>query len=218
MERLFIPFTIAETKDAPAVAQVKFRIDRPQSQFRAAVISRMKFMRVYEQSKYEMLQYPFTDAWDRWKAYLDSQRSAISRAETVRNDLFFGHARSPELRAMDELPCIVEFELIRPSISSDRVIVNTNAQLEYQTINTTKNKFSNNDKTVQCHMTYLTDLTRGDYGGWEGSITCNMSNLGVFDIKNMSLGNEFELKVKMYNFKMEQMSTIPSMELNILFR
>lgn len=218
MERIFVPFTIASTKDAPAEAKVNFTIQRRQSQFKAAVLTRIKFMKLYEQSKYDMLQHPFTQTWDRWKSYLDIQRSLIAEGSVVRNDLSFGHARSPELRALDELPHIIEIEMTSPSIGADRSAVSTNAQLEYQTVDKVKNKFIDKPKTIQTHLVYLSSLVRGEYGGWEGTITCNMSDVGFFRMESQGLANQFEMKIRMYNFKKEQLSTIPAMELNLLFR
>jgi len=218
MERIFVPFTIANTKDAPAEAKVNFTIQRRQSQFKAAVVTRLKFMKLYEQSKYEMLQHPFTQTWDQWKAYLDINRELISNGSATRNDLNFGHARSPELRALDELPHLIEIEMTSPGIGVDRTSVNANAQLEYQTIDVSKKKFIDKPKTIQTHLVYLSGLVRAEYGGWEGTITCNMSDVGFFRMENQALSNQFELKIRMYNFKREQLSTIPAMELNILFR
>lgn len=126
MERIFIPFTIAPTKDAPAEAVVNFTVQRAKNNFRVISLSRLKFMKLYEQSKYENLQHPFNQSWSEWQSYLDSERTRIAGGETVRNDLNFGHARNPELKALDDLPHIIEVELQRPQLNQDRVNTNIN--------------------------------------------------------------------------------------------
>lgn len=218
MERVFFPFTLAPTRDLPAEAKVNFRVDRAQSQFNRITIAGLKFMKVYEQSKYGSVQRPFTEGWDKWATYLSDTRQDVSDGTDVRNDLEFGHARNPELRALDDLPHLIEIKLNMPSRGVDRTFVTVNEQQEYQSNNMNKKKFKNNNETIQSHLIYMTNMVRGEYGGWEGSIACNMSDLGFFDVRGKSLSNEFEISVKMFNYKGEQLSEIPGMEMNLLFR
>lgn len=78
--------------------------------------------------------------------------------------------------------------------------------------------FADNPKSIQSHLMYSTNLMHGEYGGWEGTISCNMSDVGFFSLSNNVVGNEFEMKIRMYNYKREQLSSMPAMEMNLLIR
>jgi hypothetical protein len=217
MERVILPFAISEDTETGAVSTTRFTVQRNQTNFRSVTISGLKFMRLYEQANYSTFQYPFNQSWDEHNDFLKEERANISQGSITRNDLHFGHARAPELKALDEMPHIIEFDFDLPGTYGARNSINKNPQLQYQTISTIESLKDDVTK-IQILLVYSPDLTRGEYGGWEGSIACNMQNLGTIPLDNRGMANEFEVNVRMFNFKMEVMNTVPSVQLDLLFR
>jgi hypothetical protein len=217
MQHVTLPFTLSKDSKTKAVSEVTFTVQSPRSSFQAVSIAGVKFSKVFEQERYNIGNYPFTQFWDDRKEYLQLQRENIALGNLVRNDLQFGINRTPELRALDELPHWIEID-IDQSRPLDRSSIGVNAQLEYQSDDREKEVFSEDPGKVQSLLLLNTNLIRGEYGGWEGTVTCNMSNIGTFRLRNEGQGTIFTIKACLYDFKNKGMSTFPAMQLDLLFR
>jgi hypothetical protein len=218
MHRVVLPSTISIEKKGTAVAELTFDVQAPQSQFRSVTIQNLKFMKCYEQGKFTDNQYPINETQFEWESYKQNQRGLVVGKVLKRDDIGFGHARNPELRALDELPHTVDIEVVRAGLRRDNINIGEEFMNEYQSVDTEKQRLSENNKSLQAMLVYSTNLIRGEYGGWEGTVSCSTPNVGIVNLLGQGMGNTFTIRVKMFDFKGLAMSSIPSVELVLLFR
>ncbi len=216
MHHVILPFSLSKDRHTKAVSEHTFTIDSPRGQFRGINIASLRFMKVYEQERYTITQYPFTGAWDEHKANLDLQRSTQAFGP-ARNDLDWGTGRSPDLKNLDELPHMIELEVVR--LPHRRVRTHTTFPLseEYNTQFAPSKPIESDSTKIQRMLVYSTNLTVGRHFGYAGTISCNMSNLGMVDISGMGQANEFTIRASVYNFMRQPIGEFPEMELGLVF-
>ena len=217
MQHVSLPFTISKDSNSKAVSEITFTVQSPRSSFRSVSVTGLRFTKLCEQERYNINNYPFTQLWDDRKNYLDLLRENISQGNLVRNDLQFGINRTPELRALDELPHWIELRMDQAS-PIDRSAIALEKQLEYQSNDTKKEDFREDPGTLQSMLILQTNLIRGEYGGWEGTVTCNMGNIGTFRLRNEGHGTVFTIKASLFDFKQNAANIVPEMQLDLLFR
>jgi hypothetical protein len=220
MEEIILPFKLSPDKNTKAVSELEFTVQRQQSQFSTVSVSRLRFMKLYEEERYSLNQYPLnSESWCDYKEALDLFRANISSgAVPQRNDLHFGHARNPELKALDQLPHYIEIDIVRSEHRTDRTSLERSAQGEYQTVNPSKEQLKEDNTKIQSLLICDTDLRHAGYGGWEGVLKCDMQNLGFVRVRHQGLGNTFKVRASMYNFLGQALSEMPSIQLSLLFR
>lgn len=217
LQRVILPFTLSKDENSKAVSEVTFTVQSPRSSFRAVNIAGLRFMKVYEQERYKLSQYQFTQTWDEYKDYLDLQRENISIGNLTRNDLPMGHNRNLELKALDELPHWIEFEM-ETSSPIDRSSIRLSSQQEYQTNDPKRVKLVADEGKIQSMLLLNTSLTHQDHEGWEGSVSCDMNNLGTFRLRDGGHGNTFTIHASMFDFTRRALSEMPAIQVDLLFR
>lgn len=215
MQHVVLPFKLSKDVNTKAVSEIRFTVQSPRSSFRAVRVSGLRFMRVYEQERYNLGNRPFTQFWDDYTDYLNLQRENISIGNLTRNGLSMGHLRSPEMRALDELPHWIELSMEQAS-PIDRSSIALSAQQEYQSDSPFTALIEDPSK-VQSMLIMNTNLFRGEYGGYEGTASCDMRNLGSFRLRNEGQGTQFIIKACMYNFNRRALSVMPSIQLELTF-
>lgn len=217
MQRLSLPFTLGQDQDTKAVSEIAFTVQSPRSSFRSVSIAGLRFMKVYEHERYNLTNYPFNETWDEHMNYLQLQRENIAIGNLVRNDLAMGHTRAFELKSLDMLPHRIEFSMdnARPI---DRSSIVVGDQLEYQSTDSKKAKFSESDRTIQSLLILNTSLAHEPHKEWEGVVSCDMNNLGAFSLVTGGHGTNFILRVSMYSFLNKALSVLPEMQVDLLFR
>lgn len=219
MQRVIIPFKLSKNIRETAESEFTFTVQQPQSSFRRISIQALKFMKIYEQSKYTGFVRPVEPLWEKWNTYLNEQRALVSDGNYSRPDLNFGHGRSPELRALDELPALIEIEIVRSTLRVDRTNLGVESQQDYQTVETSRLNLVENDRKIQSTLVYNTNLiSNGLYPGFVGTLSCNMDNIGFVNVADQGYGNTFTIKVKMFDFKNKGMSYVPRIEMMLLFK
>jgi len=221
MEEIILPFKLSSNNNTKAVSELNFSVQRTQSQFSTVSIARLRFMKLYEEERYTMTQFPVnSESWCDYKAALDDFREGIGAGTEPfhRNDLHFGHARNPDLKTLDQLPYYVEIDIVRSEHRNDRTNIGTSAQEQYQTTDIDKERFKENNTRIQSLIVYDTSLVHASRGGWEGMIKCDMNNLGFVNVRNQGLANNFTVRASMYNFMGQALSEMPSIQLSLLFR
>lgn len=223
MHHVILPFALSKDRNTKAVSESTFNTRQSNFEKRVVNISELKFMMVFEQERYNMTNWPFSQSWNEHKTTLDQMREAISNGtlEQIsglknRNDLLFGNARTAHLKSLDMLPLYVEieFEGMRRDDTKD---VNVAAQNEYQTTDTISKKFNRDEMRVQRMLVYDSSLVHSELGGWEGVIKCDMKNLGPIVFQS-PIGNKFTVRVSLYNYMYQPLGEMPSIELGLLFR
>lgn len=219
MQHVVMPFKLAKDDKTKAESEITFTVQSQRSSFRSVSIIGLRFMKVYEQERYNIGGYPFTQAWDEYKDYLELQRENISIGNITANNLIMGINRTPELKALDEIPHWIEFSLEQASpIDQSAIAIESRGQLEYQTTDTKKARLSENHGKLQSMLVMGTNVIHGEGGGWEGTVSCDMRNIGAFRLRNEGHGNTFTLKASMYDFKHSGLSIMPEMQVELLFR
>jgi hypothetical protein len=215
---VILPFKVAKTIKDKAVSEATFTVDSPISQFSSATITSIRFMRVYEQERYDYGQYPHSRTWSEWKSIQNFYREQASQNVGARADLPFGHVQGPDLPALDNLPNMIELEIVSSRARKDSVHFNTSLQKEYASVDSEKQAMRDENRKLQRMLVYNTNLSEHLRGGWRGSIACAMSNIGTFDLRGQGLGQTFTVKASMYDFKQLALASMPSIELSITFR
>jgi len=220
MEEIVLPFALASTNRTKAVSEATFTVQRDQAQFRSVTIARMRFMSVYEQERHNQTNFPFRNASQaEFKGDVASYRDSIAKGLVAqRNDISFGHPRTPHLKALDLLPHMIELEVVRQGRMNDRSTIFKSTQDEYQSTDPTHGRISEDNSKIQSMLIYDTNLIHGVYGGWEGTISCDMSNMGLARFRDGGNGNTFTIKASMYNYIGQSLGEMPSIQLSLLFR
>lgn len=219
MEEIVLPFKLSKDAYTKAVSEVTFTVQRNVSEFRNVSIARMRFMDVYEQERHNMTNYPLRNrAWFDYKSDTDAYRDSIAEGLVdQRNDIAFGHARTPHLKALDLLPHWIEIEVLRQGQRNDRSTITTSTQMEHQSVDPRYEQIKEDNTKMQSLLIYNTNLVRGEYGGWEGVISCDMTNLGFVRL-NRGSGTTFTIRASMYNYMRQGLGEMPSIQLSLLFR
>ena len=219
MEEIILPFKLAATNNTKAVSELEFTVQRQQAQFSAISVSRLRFMNLYEEERYTLNQFPLnSESWADYKEDLDAARLGISSNTFFREDLHFGHARNPQLKALDQLPHYIEIDIVRSEHRTDRTSIGRSGQGEYQSVDTAKELLKEDNTKIQSLLIYDTDLSEVKTGGWAGMIKCDMATLGFVNVRNQGLGNTFKIRASMFNFMGQALSEMPSIQLSLLFR
>lgn len=215
---VILPFALGATKTDKAVSEATITLDSIISEFSSVTIASLRFMRVYEQERYDYGQYPHSRTWTNWKATQNFYRDLASKDQAARPDLPFGHVQGPDLPALDNLPNIIELEIVSSRARQDSCHFNTALQKEYASVDSEKAKLKDENRKLQRMLTYGTDLREHVRGGWRGSINCSMNNLGSFDLRGQGLGQTFTIRASMFDFKQLALASVPSLELTLVFR
>ena len=96
--------------------------------------------------------------------------------------------------------------------------IKVSKQLEYQSTDPLHEKIKEDDTKMQSLLIYDTNLIHGEYGGWEGTISCNMTNFGFVRFGDQGNGNTFTIKASMYNYMNHALGEMPPIQLSLLFR
>lgn len=218
MQTVILPFALHPSRHGKAVSELNFSVQAPQGQFRSVSIAKLQFMKVYEQQHYDYSQYPFTQGWHEWKTYTDAQRVIAATNPTgAQNALSFGHPWTPELATLDELPQWIEIDIFRASKRIDRTAIGTNVQQERQTTETQREFLKEDHNKIQSLLNYSPSILNQWNGGFHAFVSCSMSNLGFADIRDQGNGNVFTIKASMYDFKSMGISTMPPIQLTLIF-
>ena len=218
MQHVILPFALANTQKKKAVSEITFSVQRPQSQFSTVHVTGLRFMKVYEQERYTLGNFPFSERWGRREIALTTARLDASTSGGVRKDLEFGSSRNPELAALDMLPHMIELRLLRASTREDNIHIGINPQPEYQSTDAQKTYISEDNTSLQSILMLNTNLMHSDMGGFEGTVSCDMGNLGFFNVRDQGHGTTFTIQASMYNFMGQALSEMPSIQLGLLFR
>jgi len=219
MQNVILPFNLSKNPKTKAVSEITFSVNGKQSQFSAVYVTSLRFMKVYEQERYTLGNYPFSERWHELATSLAINRTGISQGTVApRPDLEFGSARNPELKALDMLPQWIELELVRGSRREDRTNLALSAQAEYQSTDTEKTYLREDNAKIQSIMILNTNLIHSELGAFEGTISCDMRNLGSFNVREQGHGNTFTIRASMYNFMNQALSEMPMIQVGLLFR
>lgn len=220
MHKVILPFKLSSSSDKKAVSTATFSVDSNIQQFSSIQVARLRFMKHYEQEKFTLNNIPFTEFWGDIKLSLTTARAAasIGGGEPFRSTIF-GHPSNYELRSLDDLPNIIEIGITSLSKRVDGNSLFKDSLGEYQSVDDTKDKILDNNTKLQSILVYNTDLKNPkDSSAYIGSIACDMSNLGSFDIRNKGFSETFTFEMSMYNFRGLALDNVPSVELTLLFR
>ena len=218
VKNIVLPFALAASRHGKAVSEITFTVQAPQGQFKRLTIAKMQFMKVYEQQHYNYTQYPFTQGWYEWKTYTDEQRVLASGEPTKeQNAISFGHPWTPEIAAMDELPQWIELDVMRGSKWQDRNSIGTNVIQERQTTNTQREFLKEDNTKIQSLLNYSPTVLEQYTGGFHAFVSCSMDNVGFVDVSRLGAGNTFTISASMYDFKSMGISTMPAVQLTLLF-
>jgi len=219
MHRVILPFGLGSSKNKKAVSSSTFTVDSQIQNFSRISVSRLKFMKLYQEEKFNLTQYPFTDYWGDIANSLSSKRAiiAVTGSSTYASEQF-GHPSNLELRAMDDMPHIIEIRIKGLTKNRDNNSSKRHKHAEYQTIDTEKDRIEDvND--FQTMLVYSANISyNNELHGFQGSISCDMKDLGSFNIKDKGFGDTFTIEVSMFNFRGLALSHVPSCELTLLFR
>lgn len=219
MKRVILPFKLASTQKKKAVSEITFSVDSQIQNFSSITVTNIKFMKIYDEEKYNMRIYPASEYFGDTVFGANIARAAASIAGTDFNHVPFGHTHNKELKSMDEMPHIVEISIDNLTKNRDRQTIGRSVQGEYQTTDTEKERFVDVSSAIQSILTYTPNI-RYDFAhnAYTGVISCNMDNLGAFNIRGKGFGDTFTIKASMYDFRGLAMSEMPSIELTLLFR
>lgn len=218
MQKVILPFALAPTKNGTAVSESTFTVNAAQGQFRTLNVMRMHFMKIYEDQHYDLTQYPFQSGFHEWKTYTDAQRVLASTAPTpAANSIQFGHPWNVELGALDVLPQWLELKIIHHSSRVDKINLKTGVVQDRQSTNTKRLILKEDNTKIQTLLHYNPTLLNYKTGGYQGFVSCNMTQLGFVDVEGQGNGNTFTIQASMYDFKNQGISTIPPIQLSILF-
>lgn len=211
------PFKLAAVEKGKAVSETKFELDTQIQAFSRVQITSFKFMNVYEEEIYEQTQWPFTQTWNNFKIENRQIRQAISANAPGFAGASLGHAAQMELKALDELPHLVEIEILTRSSRRNNITV-AESHNQHTSNDTEKEYVSHNVTKITRMLTYSTDLVFDHtVGGFRGSISCSMAGMGSFNLTGNNLNTKYTVRVAFYNFKNQAMSVCPSVELGLLF-
>lgn len=224
MHHIVLPFALSANTRTKAVSEQTFTIQSQRSQFRGVSIAQLSFMTVYEQERYNMTQWPFNETWANRKSLLDGVRQTASlngfdSLFTARNDLQFGNVRSQHLKALDMLPQWIDLEVVSAAAPEDRTKIRRTEQMEYVSTAFTaggQTPLSENNRSIQRMLIYDTNLCQHKYGGWVGTIKCDMRNLGVLRL-DRGTGTEITIRASMHDYMYKGLGEFPSVQLGLLF-
>jgi len=211
------PFKLATVEKTKAVSETIIELDTQIQAFSRVQITSFKFMQVYDEETYEQTQWPFTQTWNDFKIENRQIRQAISANVPGLGGASLGHAAQMELKALDELPHLVELEIVNRSSRRNNITL-AESHNQYSSNDTEKEYASHEVRKITRMLTYSTDLSFDiDEGGFRGSISCSMGGMGSFNLSGNNLNTKYTLHVSFYNFKNQAMSVCPSVELGLLF-
>ena len=220
MKSVILPYALGSTKNKKAVSEITFSVDSNIQNFSRIIVSRLKFMKLYDEERFNLSQYPFTEYWGDTASIMNASRAIVSLSgEEDYNFQLFGHPHNKELRALDELPHKIEIRIKNLTKVRDNISIKRRKTGEYQSIDSEKSAFEEFNSSIQTMLVYNTDIRfEQDSGAYVGTISCDMKDLGSFNVKNKGFGDTFTIEVAMYNFRGLAMSFTPSCELSLLFR
>lgn len=221
MHRVILPFALGSNKNKKAVSEATFSVDSQIQNFSRITVGRLKFMKLYDEEKFNLSQYPFSVYWGQSATLINTSRAAASvdPSSSAFNQIQFGHPHCKELRSMDDMPHIVEISIKnltknRDNVSSKRVKLG-----EHQTIDTEKEEWGDTPSKIQSLLVYNTNIRLDEISGaYAGAISCDMKDLGMFNVKDKGFGDTFTVELSMYNYRGLALSHVPSCELTLLFR
>ena len=227
MHHVVLPFALSKNVKTKAVSEQTFTIQSPRAQYRAVTFAELRFMTVYEQERYNMKQWAFTETYEAYKAEYDAIREATADGtigttpfKPLRNDVIAGNVRSNQLKALDELPQWIELEVVNAAAPEDRYKVRKTTQMEHVS---TAFSFGGitplveNNRTIQRMLIYDTNLSEHLYGGWVGSLKCDMRNLGSVRL-DRGIGNTITIRASMYDYSYRPLGEFPSIQLGLVFQ
>lgn len=217
MYKVLTPFVLAPTETETAIAEVTFSPDSNISQFSRITVARLKFMNLYEQEIYNANSIPLTEHWGRKVSDGLFLRGGIAAGGSA-NFYSFGHTDNPELTSLDQLPHLIEIELVATRRRRDDISFTVPNQIQFQSIQGSKEFAKPDNNTLTSLLTLQTTLVSTHDGGYHGSVTCDNTNLGSFNVRNQGLADTFTIRVKMFDFKHQALSKLPEMELGLLIR
>ena len=221
MHRAILPFALASNKNKKAVSELTFSVDSQIQNFSRISVSRLKFMKIYEEEKFNLSQYPFTTYWADIAngIQINRAKAAVLPDSTELNGFQFGHPVAKELRTMDDMPYTIEISIKGLTKVRDNSTHKRRKLTDHQTIDTEKEFVQDQGSSLQTLLVYNTNLRFDEIGGgYAGTISCDMNDLGSFNIKDKGFGDTFTIQVSMYNFRGLALSHIPSCEMTLLFR
>lgn len=211
------PFKLAAVEKTKAVSETQFELDTQIQAFSRVQITSFKFMQLYSEEIYEQTQWPFTQTWNGFKIENRQIRQAVSSNVAGFDGASLGHAAQMELKALDELPHLVELEIVSRTSRRNNITLKESHN-QYSSNDTEKEYASHDVRKITRMLTYSTDLSFSiQEGGFRGSISCNMGGMGSFNLSGNNLNTKYVVRVAFYNFKNQAMSVCPAVELGLLF-
>ena len=216
MHKVRFPFNLSRGKNETAESVVEISPDSFIGNYKTLNIVNLRFMSVYDEERTGVKQTAFTVASGQVLEEIESQRNA-----EVQNyaHIQLGSGFNKELGSLDDMPHVIEISIEDLTKRRDNLTFKRAKIMENQTTNTSKEQLAENNSTIQAMLVYTTSLVWDRTSmGFMGTISCDMNNIGSFNVKDAGFGNVFRLKARMFNFRGLAMDHIPAVEMGIVFR
>jgi len=219
MHRVVLPFKLGSNKNVKSVSEIQFTVDSNVQTYSSIQISQLKFMKLYDEEKFNLSQYPVDEYWGDVALGVTTTRAAASVSSGVPfRGVPMGHAYNNELVALDEMPHTIELSIEGLNHRNDSRTLVRDSLGEYQSTDTSKQRILDDNNKIQTMLIYSPDLLLNGGGKYVGSIACSMNNIGSFNIRNKGFSDTFKIKMSMYNFRGLALSHTPDVELTLQFR
>lgn len=216
MHKVRFPFNLSKGKNETAESVVEISPDSFVGNYKSVNIVNLRFMSVYDEERTGVSQTAFTIAAGQMLGGIDSIRNSDIQNYAA---IHLGNGFNKELGSLDDLPHVIEISIEGLTKRRDNVTFKRAKIMENQTTNNLKEQLTENNSTIQSMLVYTTSLVwDGIANAFMGTISCDMNNIGSFNVKDRGYGDVFRMKTKMYNFRGLAMDHIPAVEMGIVFK